>query len=319
MKVINCNGWDYYCAEGNLTKVKHLNKITIINQLALYELFRKIEPGLLPNNIGLLVIEDWMWSEVMPVARSRVYLENEEVSLNEEATLQSFNGGKGNDKGNDKDADKDNDKAYTQTTPEDLPALHKTESHTAAAEPPNSKADFDDTAMELIAKYILLGQKELAEEKEKTQTLKAVNSYLAHKLMSLQTKTDHYHKPTYNTGHTSHTDRTDHFTETSIKITSMLFGIKWERFMAYLSLQGYLYKDETGTLLPYDRYLEQGLFTVKCCYGQHCYNQHCCDQHCDMPHMQTMITSKGRDYFRSILMDDGTGEINGLGGYKRMN
>ncbi|MFI3251283.1 MAG: phage antirepressor KilAC domain-containing protein [Eubacteriales bacterium] len=68
-------------------------------------------------------------------------------------------------------------------------------------------------------------------------------------------------------------------------------GVKQNTFITVLISKGYLFRKGTGTLYPYQKYVDCGLFQVKEFYR----NKHA--------GTQTLLTPKGRDFFLKLFSE----------------
>ena len=80
---------------------------------------------------------------------------------------------------------------------------------------------------------------------------------------------------------------------TNIRDTAKELGVKQNAFVSFLLSKKYLYRDKQGTLKPFSDRLNQGLFEVK----EHINNK------TKWSGIQTLITPKGRETFRLLLIE----------------
>jgi prophage antirepressor-like protein len=78
---------------------------------------------------------------------------------------------------------------------------------------------------------------------------------------------------------------------TNFRDTAKELKAKQSEFIKFLLDNGYVYRDESGKLLPYSLYCEQGLFELKECFNEKS----------DWSGTQTLITPKGRETFRLLI------------------
>ena len=81
---------------------------------------------------------------------------------------------------------------------------------------------------------------------------------------------------------------------TNFRDTAKEFHIGQKRFIAFLTDNGYAYRDAKGRILPHQKYVDAGLFELKECRSER--NR--------WAGMQTLITPRGRETFRLLLNDN---------------
>ena len=134
---------------------------------------------------------------------------------------------------------------------------------------------------ELFAKAIIVAQKTLAEREARIAALQNENAQLTEKNEEYKHKAEYFDA------------LVDRELNTSFRTTANEFGIRQKVFINWLLEHKYVYREPGGTLLPYARHLEDGLFVVKECKSER--NKWAGNQ--------TLITPKGRETFR-LLCDN---------------
>lgn len=81
---------------------------------------------------------------------------------------------------------------------------------------------------------------------------------------------------------------------TNFRDTAKEFHIGQKRFIAFLTDNGYAYRDAKGRILPHQKHVDSGLFELKECRSER--NR--------WAGMQTLITPRGRETFRLLLNDN---------------
>ena len=129
------------------------------------------------------------------------------------------------------------------------------------------------TPAELMAKALLWAQKTLEEREAKISELTVRNQIMA-------PKADYF----------------DQLVErnllTNIRETAKQFKIGQQKLVSFLIERKYLYRDKKNKLQPYQQYIDNGLFEVKECFNDKT----------DWCGTQTLITPKGRETFRLLLV-----------------
>lgn len=74
---------------------------------------------------------------------------------------------------------------------------------------------------------------------------------------------------------------------TGIRETAKLLGLKQNDFVKWLVSHKYIYRDTHGKLMPYAKYVDSGLFTIKETYNDKT----------DWTGVQTLVTVKGKERF----------------------
>lgn len=81
---------------------------------------------------------------------------------------------------------------------------------------------------------------------------------------------------------------------TNFRDTAKEFHIGQKRFIAFLTDNGYAYRDAKGRILPHQKHIDAGLFELK----------ECRSERSRWAGMQTLITPRGRETFRLLLNDN---------------
>ena len=81
---------------------------------------------------------------------------------------------------------------------------------------------------------------------------------------------------------------------TNFRDTAKEFHIGQKRFIAFLTDNGYAYRDAKGRILPHQKHVDAGLFELK----------ECRSERSRWAGMQTLITPRGRETFRLLLNDN---------------
>ena len=81
---------------------------------------------------------------------------------------------------------------------------------------------------------------------------------------------------------------------TNFRDTAKEFHLGQKRFIAFLTDNGYAYRDAKGRILPHQKYVDAGLFELK----------ECRSERSRWAGMQTLITPRGRETFRLLLNDN---------------
>lgn len=81
---------------------------------------------------------------------------------------------------------------------------------------------------------------------------------------------------------------------TNFRDTAKEFHLGQKRFIAFLTDNGYAYRDANGRILPHQKHVDAGLFELKECRSER--NR--------WAGMQTLITPRGRETFRLLLNDN---------------
>lgn len=119
----------------------------------------------------------------------------------------------------------------------------------------------------------------LKSEQEKNKTLQILNSDLSVKNQIMSPKADYFD------------ELVDRNLLTNFRETAKQLKVREKDFIEFLLERKYIYRDKKGKLLPYaDK--NNGLFEVKECYNEKT----------DWSGVQTLITPKGRETFRLLMM-----------------
>ena len=134
---------------------------------------------------------------------------------------------------------------------------------------------------EIMALALVEAQKTLAKREARIVALQNENARLTEKNEEYKHKAEYFDA------------LVDRELNTSFRTTANEFGIRQKVFINWLLEHKYVYREPGGTLLPYARHLEDGLFVVKECKSER--NKWAGNQ--------TLITPKGRETFR-LLCDN---------------
>ena len=119
----------------------------------------------------------------------------------------------------------------------------------------------------------------LKEEQNKNKVLEAANSALTVENQIMQPKASYFD------------ELVDRNLLTGFRETAKQFGIKQNVFIKFLIEKKYIYRDKRGNLVPYAA-KNNGLFEIKESYNEKT----------NWTGTQTMITPKGREIFRLLIM-----------------
>lgn len=129
------------------------------------------------------------------------------------------------------------------------------------------------SAEELMAKALMVAQKTLAEREARISALTVENQIMAPKA--------------------------EYFDElvnrnllTGLRETAKELCIPQNKFISYLLDQKYLYRNQKGKLMPYQTHVDDGIFELKECYNDKT----------QWGGTQTMVTPKGRETFRLLMV-----------------
>lgn len=146
-----------------------------------------------------------------------------------------------------------------------LPAIRQTGGYIHGSE--------DMTPEELMAKALMVAQKTIENQKVRLSALTVDNQVM---------------KP-----------KADYFDElvernllTNFRETAKQLDIGPKAFVSALLYHKYIYRDKKGKLLPYQPYMDAGLFELKECFNEKT----------QWSGTQTMITPKGRETFRLLFV-----------------
>lgn len=121
---------------------------------------------------------------------------------------------------------------------------------------------------------------DLKNEREKTRHLLAINSELTVQKQIMQPKADYFD------------ELVDRNLLTGLRETAKQLNVKPKTFVNFLVNHRYLFRDKKGNLRPYAQHVEKGLFEIKECFNEKS----------TWAGTQTMITPKGRETFRLLMV-----------------
>lgn len=145
-----------------------------------------------------------------------------------------------------------------------IPAIRKTGGYIHGAD--------SMTSDELMAKALLVAQKTIENQKLRLSTLTVQNQIM-------KPKADYFD------------DLVDRNLLTNFRDTAKQLHTKQGGFVSFLLEKKYIYRDQSGKLLPYQRYVDDGLFELKECFNDKS----------GWKGTQTLITPKGRETFRLLF------------------
>lgn len=135
------------------------------------------------------------------------------------------------------------------------------------------------SAEELMAKALMVAQKTLAERDARIADLTTANSQLTVDKQIMQPKADYFD------------ELVDRNLLTSFRETAKQLETGEKAFIQFLLDKKYIYRDKKGKLMPYaDK--NNGLFEVKECFNEKT----------QWSGTQTLVTPKGRETFRLLLL-----------------
>lgn len=120
----------------------------------------------------------------------------------------------------------------------------------------------------------------LKEEQGKRKALEVANSALTVENHLMKPKADYFD------------DLVDRNLLTNFRDTAKQFHSKQNEFVSFLLGKKYIYRDKSGKLLPYQRYIDDGLFELKETFNEKT----------NWSGTQTLITPKGRETFRLLFV-----------------
>ena len=150
-------------------------------------------------------------------------------------------------------------------TSEVLPSIRKNGGYIAGQQ--------ELTPAELMARALLVAKNTLAERDKRISELTVHNQIM-------QPKADYFD------------ELVDRNLLTGIRETAKELGAKPKEFVSFLIGKKYLYRDQKGKLMPYQAHVEAGLFELKECFNEKT----------QWGGTQTMVTPKGRETFRLLLL-----------------
>lgn len=145
-----------------------------------------------------------------------------------------------------------------------IPAIRKTGGYIHGAD--------SMTTDELMAKALFVAQKTIENQKLRLSTLTVENQIM-------KPKADYFD------------DLVDRNLLTNFRDTAKQLHTKQGGFVSFLLKKKYIYRDQSGKLLPYQRYVDDGLFELKECFNEKS----------GWKGTQTLITPKGRETFRLLF------------------
>lgn len=129
------------------------------------------------------------------------------------------------------------------------------------------------TPEELMAAALIMAQKTIENQKTRLSSLTVENQIM-------KPKADYFD------------DLVDRNLLTNFRDTAKQFHAGQNEFVSFLLGKKYIYRDKSGKLLPYQRYVDDGLFELK----------ECVNDKSGWKGMQTLITPKGRETFRLLFV-----------------
>lgn len=120
----------------------------------------------------------------------------------------------------------------------------------------------------------------LKEEQNKRKALETANSALTVETQIMKPKADYFD------------ELVDRNLLTNFRETAKQLGTGPKAFVSELLKRKYVYRDKKGKLLPYQQYIDSGLFELKECYNEKT----------KWSGTQTMVTPKGRETFRLLFI-----------------
>lgn len=129
------------------------------------------------------------------------------------------------------------------------------------------------TPEELMAAALIVANKTIENQKARLSTLTVENQIM-------KPKADYFD------------DLVDRNLLTNFRDTAKQFHTGQNEFVSFLLGKKYIYQGKTGKLLPYQRYVDDGLFELK----------ECVNEKSGWKGTQTLITPKGRETFRLLFV-----------------
>lgn len=129
------------------------------------------------------------------------------------------------------------------------------------------------TPEELMAAALIMAQKTIENQKTRLSSLTVENQIM-------KPKADYFD------------DLVDRNLLTNFRDTAKQFHAGQNEFVSFLLGKKYIYRDKSGKLLPYQRYVDDGLFELK----------ECVNDKSGWRGTQTLITPKGRETFRLLFV-----------------
>lgn len=129
------------------------------------------------------------------------------------------------------------------------------------------------TPEELMAAALIMANKTIENQKARLSSLTVENQIM-------KPKADYFD------------DLVDRNLLTNFRDTAKQFHAGQNEFVSFLLNKKYIYRDKSGKLLPYQRYVNDGLFELK----------ECVNEKSGWKGTQTLITPKGRETFRLLFI-----------------
>lgn len=129
------------------------------------------------------------------------------------------------------------------------------------------------TPEELMAAALIMANKTIENQKVRLSALTVENQIM-------QPKADYFD------------DLVDRNLLTGLRETAKELGVKPKEFISFLLSRKYLYRDKKGKLMPYQVHVNNGLFELKECFNEKT----------QWTGTQTLVTPKGRETFRLLLL-----------------
>ena len=129
--------------------------------------------------------------------------------------------------------------------------------------------------VELMARALIVAQNVIEEKNRQISGLTAEN-------LLMKPKAEYFD------------DLVDRKLLTNFRDTAKELHLGQKRFIAFLTDNGYAYRDAKGRILPHQKHVDAGLFELK----------ECRSERSRWAGMQTLITPRGRETFRLLLNDN---------------
>ena len=141
------------------------------------------------------------------------------------------------------------------------------------------------TDEELMAKALIMAQQTIAERNIRIGTLEKENSHLMVQNEIYRPKAEYFD------------ELVDRKLLTNFTDTAKELGVKRKKLLNFLTEHKYIYRDKSGNIKPYAQYADtdngQGLFHIK----------DCSNEKTEWAGTQTLITVKGKETFRLLLIE----------------
>lgn len=131
------------------------------------------------------------------------------------------------------------------------------------------------TPEELMAAALIMAQKTIENQKTRLSAMTVQNQIM-------QPKAEYFD------------ELVDRNLLTNFRDTAKQLHTKQNDFVSFLLGKKYIYRDQSGKLLPYQRHVDNGLFELK----------ECVNDKSGWKGTQTLITPKGRETFRLLFLGD---------------